>query len=237
MLNTTWDRSSEATSASLLPNGISLVVINDNTLVREGVALLLRSQPGFRVLAASADVDEAMDEVRDAQPDVVLVDTALGRQVCLHLVSVVRDQLPYSRVIVMGVPSGDSVAEYVLAGASGFMMQHASFDECFATIRTVAAGGRVLPPALTESLFSQLMHHPIRRDNRVARANPRLTAREREVVELLAEGLSNRDIGTRLNITVHTVKSHVHNLLEKLALRTRLEIAAFSHSVAAFPDS
>jgi DNA-binding NarL/FixJ family response regulator len=109
-------------------------------------------------------------------------------------------------------------------------MKDASFEDFFATIRTVAGGGEVLPKALTNSLFAQIARNAANGSKARVLEAVRLTTREREVIGLLGEGLSNKEISTRMHIAVHTVKSHVHNVLEKLALHSRLEVAAFSHS-------
>jgi DNA-binding NarL/FixJ family response regulator len=214
---------------------IALVLIDDNRLLREGLAAMIHTQPGFRVLAASADVEEAIAEVRQAKPDVVLLDFGLADFDSLTLTTTVRAEVPEVRVIVMGLmPAQEDVADYVRAGASGFIMKDASFDDFFATIRSVSAGEQVLPKALTESLFTQIVRIAASRNKAQAREAVRVTARERQVIDLLAEGLSNKEIAARLHIAVHTVKSHVHNVLEKLALHSRLEVAAFSHA-SGFP--
>jgi DNA-binding NarL/FixJ family response regulator len=213
------------------PPTISLVLIDDNRLLREGLAALIHSQPGFKVLAASADVNEALQKVREAKPDVVLLDFGLEDHDSLSLTATVHAEVPTARVIVMGLlPLQEDVADYVRVGASGFIMKDASFEDFFATIRTVAAGGEVLPRALTNSLFSQIARNAASGSKAKVLEAVRLTNREREVIGLLGEGLSNKEISTRMNIAVHTVKSHVHNVLEKLALHSRLEVAAFSHS-------
>jgi DNA-binding NarL/FixJ family response regulator len=209
---------------------ISLVLIEDNRLLREGIAALIHSQQGFRVLAASADVNEALQKVREAKPDVVLLDFGLEDHDSLSLTATVHGEVPQARVIVMGLlPVQEDVANFVRAGASGFIMKDASFQDFFATIRAVAAGAEVLPPALTNSLFSQIARNVAGSNSATVLEGVRLTSRERQVIDLLAEGLSNKEIAVRLNIAVHTVKSHVHNILEKLALHSRLEVAAFSH--------
>ncbi|HKV74707.1 MAG TPA: response regulator transcription factor [Gemmatimonadales bacterium] len=210
---------------------ISLILIDDNRLLREGLAALIHSQPGFKVLAASADVDEALQKVREAKPDVVLLDFGLEDHDSLSLTAMVHAEVPLARVIVMGLLElQEDVADYVRAGASGFIMKDASFEDFFATIRTVAGGGEVLPKALTNSLFSQIARNAANGNKARVLEAVRLTTREREVIALLGEGLSNKEISTRMHIAVHTVKSHVHNVLEKLALHSRLEVAAFSHS-------
>ena len=133
---------------------ISLVLIDDNRLLREGIAAMIRTQPGFKVLAASADVDEALAKAREAKPDVILLDFGLVDRDSLSLTATVHDEVPGARVIIMGLlPAQEDVATYVRAGASGFIMKDASFEDFFATIRAVARGAEVLPPALTTSLF------------------------------------------------------------------------------------
>jgi DNA-binding NarL/FixJ family response regulator len=100
----------------------------------------------------------------------------------------------------------------------------------FSTIRAVAAGAEVLPQALTNTLFSQIIRNVQLKNRTQAIDTVRLTQRERQVIDLLGEGLSNKEIAIRLHIAVHTVKSHVHNVLEKLSLHSRLEVAAFTHA-------
>jgi DNA-binding NarL/FixJ family response regulator len=226
------EKEPEELRAGLVPAPISLVLIDDNRLLREGIAAMIHTQPGFTVLAASADVDEALQKVRDAKPDVVLLDFGLEDHDSLSLTATVHAEVPEARVIVMGLLAlQDDVADYVKAGASGFVMKDSSFEDFFATIRAVAAGAEVLPQALTNSLFAQIARNADRVPPAQVLETVRLTTREREVVGLLAEGLSNKEIAKRLGIAIHTVKSHVHNVLEKLALRSRLEVAAFSHSL------
>ena len=215
---------------------IALVLIEDNRLLREGIAALIRNEPGFEILASSADAEEALRTVRAAKPNVVLVDFGLADHDSLSLTATVRTEVPEARVIVMGLlPAQEDVADYVRAGASGFIMKDATFDQFFATIRAVASGGQVLPRELTKAVFAQIVEASVR-DVPLRMEGILLTDRERQVVGLLGEGLSNKEIATRLTIAVHTVKSHVHNVLEKLSLRSRLEIAAFSHSQGPSPQ-
>lgn len=210
---------------------ISIVLIDDNRLLREGLATMIHTQPGFRVLAASADVDEALRKVREAKPQIVLLDFGLVDHDSLSLTATVHGEVPEARVIVMGLlPIQEDVADYVRAGASGFVMKDASFEQFLATIRAVAGGAEILPQALTNTLFTQIVKNTSPDSRLQALEGVRLTNRERQVIELLGEGLSNKEIATRLHIAVHTVKSHVHNVLEKLALHSRLEVVAFTHA-------
>jgi len=121
-------------------------------------------------------------------------------------------------------------------GVDGFVLKDATFDDFLQTIRDVAQGKKVLPPTLTSSLLSEIATHATRNGKGNPFKSVRMTSREREVIELIAEGLSNKQIAARLNLAVDTVKSHVHNILEKLALNTRLEIATFRHMGGRFPS-
>ena len=148
----------------------------------------------------------------------------------MRLLETIRKTAPEARVIVMDlIPVPQDIIEFVEAGCSGFLMKDATVEEFISTIRSVARGVRVLPPVLTGTIFSHVARHAARRDPAAVREAVTMTPREREVVALIGEGLSNKEIAERLSIALHTVKSHVHNVLEKLALRTRLQVAAYGH--------
>lgn len=219
------------TPAQALPVG--LLLIDDNRLRREGLAAMIRSRPEFLLLAAASDVTEAAREAGSRLPDLILLDRGQDSREGLARTVLARETIPHARLVVMGLPREQSgVADYVRAGAVGFIMRDASFEECATTIRAVAGGTKVLPRALTPGLFSQLTAS-VTTPGRPRRDDAdRLTGREREIVDLIGEGLRNKEIAARLEIAVDTVKSHVHNVLEKLALRSRLEIAAFARREA-----
>lgn len=227
----TLDRTSGVASAA----SIALVLIDDNRLLREGLTAMIHAEAGLRVLASTSDVDEALERARASNPDVVMLSLGLANHNSLMLTETIRRELPDTKVIVTGLLASQvDVAAYVRAGASGFIMRDASFEELFETIRQVATGKHVLPNALTTSLFTQIV---LNADGTVApidrnAVRERVTAREREVIDALADGLSNKEIAARLEIAVHTVKSHVHNVLEKLSLHSRLEVAAYLHSAS-----
>ena len=128
------------------------------------------------------------------------------------------------------IPSQLDIVEWVEAGASGFILKTATVDDFLATIRSVARGTKVLPPSLAGSLFSHVIESAIRKGKGNLTIAVRMTKREREIVLLIGEGLSNKEIAVRLAIAPYTVKNHVHNILEKLALHSRLQIAMYTHN-------
>lgn len=128
------------------------------------------------------------------------------------------------------VPLQSDVFEFVREGVSGFILKDANVAEFFKTIRSVYTGAQVLPPHLTGSLFSQIVDHAISESKHAAIAESvRMTKREKQVIELIADGATNKEIAQKLHLSPYTVKSHVHNILEKLALNTRVQIAKHAH--------
>jgi DNA-binding NarL/FixJ family response regulator len=209
---------------------ISVVVIEDNRLLREGLTTLLDAQEDFQVVATAEDADAGILRVREAKPHVVLVDAFVGTHESHHLVGSLKQAAPATRVVMMDLlPVQEDFGAFITAGASGFILKDATVEDFVATIRSVAAGVDVVPRALAGRLLSLVAEHAVVRRTPALLGAMRMTAREQEITALIAEGLSNKEIALRLNIATYTVKSHVHNILEKLALHTRLEIAAHAH--------
>jgi DNA-binding NarL/FixJ family response regulator len=157
---------------------------------------------------------------------VVLLDLGLRNENGLHIVETLTKELPHTAVIGMGlIPSQLDIIEFVQAGAAGFILKDASIDDVLGTIRAVAKGVKILPPLLTGSLFTHVVDLALRKGKGKLPEAVRMTRREREVIVLIAEGMSNKEIAQRLNLSPYTVKSHIHNILEKMALHSRLEIA------------
>jgi DNA-binding NarL/FixJ family response regulator len=210
-------------------NVISVAVIEDNRLVREGIAALLNERSDVRVVAARAGTDPSA--LREAKPHVILLDHGLRSSDSVRVAEQIKKELPESKVILMDVlPMDADVMLFVRAGVSGFIMKEATLDELVGTIQSVAAGAHVLPPPLTGTLFSQIARTALANRRAPALKAVRMTHRERQVVHLIAEGLGNKEIAARLHIATHTVKSHVRNVMDKLAMHTRLQIAAYAHS-------
>jgi DNA-binding NarL/FixJ family response regulator len=211
---------------------IRLLLVEDNRLLREGLTAMLNEQPDIEVVAAFGNGKEAvLKAAQELKPQIILLDLGLKGQNSLRLVESVKKDYSKVKVIVMDLmPVQADMIEFVKAGVSGFILKEATFEDFVGTIRTVAAGVSVLPPSLTGSLFSQIIETVAGEGKASLIESVRMTKREREVIELIAEGLSNKEIAQRLNIATYTVKSHVHNILDKLALHTRLQVASYAHS-------
>ena len=211
---------------------IQILLIEDNRLLREGIATMLGEQGDFEVVARSEDGDAVYELKRiNKYPDIVLLDLGLQKQNSLFLMELLKKEFAESKVIAMDIlPDETDIVEFVKAGGAGFILKQASMDDFLGTIRKVAQGEKVLPPVLTSSLFSQIIDYATVSIKNQVQESISLTKREKEIIDLISEGLSNKEIAQRLHIATYTVKSHVHNILEKLALSTRLQVAAFAHT-------
>ncbi len=214
---------------------ILVAIVDDNRLVREAIASILNRLPDMRVVETSVSNHprSGVDAMHAELPHVVLLDAGLSDQDSLDAARELVARLPGARVIVMDLlPVSEEITEFINVGVSGFVLKDSTFDEFVATIRAVAGGESVLPPSMTQSLFAQIAQEAALRGVHNVIDDVRLTPREREVIDLIGEGLSNKEIAHRLTIATHTVKSHVRNVMEKLALHTRLQISAYFHTQA-----
>ena len=210
---------------------IRLLLIEDNRLLRDGIFSVLKAYKNIVIIATSGDGKNTLLKIKQLKPNIVLLDLGLRSQNSLHVVEIVKQDFPEAKIIVMDLaPIQADILQYVKAGANGFILKDASLNDFLITIRTVAEGSTVLPPLLVDSLFSQIVDHAVREGKSGLKEAIQMTTREREVIQFLGEGMSNREIGQKIRISTYTVKSHIHNIMEKLALHTRLEIANYSYT-------
>jgi two-component system NarL family response regulator len=210
---------------------IRLLLIEDNRLLRDGIIAILKPHKDLIIIAASGDGKKTLLKVKQLKPNIVLLDLGLRSQNSLHVVEIVKKDFPLAKIIVMDLaPVQADILQYVKAGANGFILKDASLNDFLITIRSVADGSTILPPLLVDSLFSQIVENAVREGKSKLKDAVLMTKREREVIILLGDGLSNREIGQKIRISTYTVKSHIHNIMEKLALHTRLEIANYSYT-------
>ena len=209
---------------------IRLLLIEDNRLLRDGIMSMLKNQLDIKIIAASGN-ESSVIKIQQLKPDIILLDLGLRNQNSLSIVEIVKKDFPNAKVIVMDIaPLQGDINQFIKAGACGFILKDASLDEILKTIRSVAKGNNVLPPDLNDSIFSHIVENALKGGKLKLSDAIRMTKREREVIELIGDGLSNKDIGQKINVSTFTVKSHIHNIMEKLLLHTRLEVANYSFS-------
>ena len=212
-------------------NKIRLLLIEDNRILRESIALMFKKRPDMHVVGNISSEENIMQAISDLKPDILLIDLILVKQNSLQLVKLIKEQFQETQIIMMGLdPAQTDISKYIEAGVSGFVLKEADTARFVKTILKVNRGLKFLPPALTGSLFSQIFKNAIGgSDSSKIAKSARITKRELDVMELIADGYTNKEIAQKLNISTYTVKSHVHNILEKLALSTRAQIAKHAH--------
>ena len=210
---------------------IRLLVIEDNRLLRDGILSILKPHSDIVIIGASGDGKDTLVKIKQSKPNVVLLDLGLRSLNSLQVVGLVKKDFPQAKIIVMDLaPVQADILQYVKAGANGFILKDASLNDLLITIRTVSEGATVLPPMLVDSLFSQIVEFAVREGKTKLKQAVQMTKREREVIELLSEGMTNKEIAQRIHVSMYTITSHIHNIMEKLALHTRLEIANYSYT-------
>ena len=208
---------------------VRIVVADDHSLVRGGFRVMLESEPGLSVVGEAADGGEAVEAVARLAPDVVLMDIRMPRVDGIEATRRIVALGGETRVLVVTTFDLDEYVYAALrAGASGFLLKEASPAQLADAVRTVAAGDSLLAPRVTTRLLEHFVDGP-RPDDGLLEALGDLTERERDVLHLIARGMSNQEIGDELFLSEATIKTHVTRLLAKLGLRSRTQavVAAY----------
>jgi len=203
---------------------IRVVIVDDQTLVRQGVRGLLELMPDIEVVGEASDGDEALEKVPELKPDVLLLDIRMPRLGGIGVLEALGEAgtLPPTLVLTT-FDDGDAAIAAIKAGAKGLMLKDVSLEDLARTIRALAGNGTAFQPAMTESLMAAIRRTPLPSSDTYV-AEP-LTVREREVLHLICAGYSNKEIADMLGLAEGTVKNHVSNLLLKLDARDRTRAA------------
>ena len=205
---------------------IRVAIADDQALVRSGFRLILDARPGLEVVGEAEDGEQAVELVRELEPDVILLDVRMPNLDGIEATRrIVADGHATRILILTTFDLDDYVHDAIRAGASGFLLKDVRPAELVDAIRLVASGKALLAPTALQRLLERFRAPEPPRDG----ALPNLTEREREILQLVAEGLSNAEIASRLVLSETTIKTHISNLLRKLGVRDRVQavIAAY----------
>jgi two-component system, NarL family, response regulator LiaR len=204
---------------------IRVFVVDDHPMIRHGLAAMLRAETGITWVGEASDGAEALRTAPALQPDVVLIDLVMPQMDGVQAISALKPLLPKAHFVVLTSLLDPTEARRAMAaGASGFLLKNASSQELITVIRTTLRGQRVLAPEVTDALMAS---------GRSSLPGADLTQRERELLALMARGMSNQDISKQLAIAMPTVKFHVTNILAKLHADNRTEavLVALKHKL------
>jgi DNA-binding NarL/FixJ family response regulator len=201
---------------------IRLVVTDDHPLFREGVIHSLNSEPEFSVVGEAGSGEEAYQRVAEQMPDVLLMDITMPGIGGIEAARRIAQDFPAVQIVMLTVSENeDDLMGALKAGARGYLLKGAAAQEVANAVRTVASGGVYVTPALASGILFEMTHSEQTAPDPINE----LSEREREILSLVAEGLTNREIGDRLHLAEKTVKHYMTNVLQKLQVRTRVEAA------------
>ncbi len=208
---------------------LRVLIVDDDDLMRAGLRAVLSSDETVDVVAEAANGYEAVERIRRIQPDVVLMDVRMPNMDGIAATRKITSAVPLTKVLILTTFEDD---EYVFgalsAGASGFLLKRTQPEQLIAAIHTVAAGDSLLSPSVTRTVIDRMARHP-RPDPAADRRLHQLTPREREVLKLVARGLSNAEIADVLVVEESTIKTHMKRILAKLDLRDRVQAVVMAY--------
>ena len=208
----------------------TVLIVDDQALVRVGLRKILESEPELTVLGEAGDGEDAVAAAHRLRPDVVLMDIRMPVLDGIEATRRIVRSRPGTRVLILTTFGLDTyVYDALRAGASGFMLKDAPPEELVAAVRIVASGDALLAPAVTRAVIDEFARRQPVAEPKVPSAVAELTPREREVLDLLAGGLSNPEICAQLVISEATAKTHVAHILQKLGLRDRVQAVIYAY--------
>ena len=202
---------------------IRVLIVAEIRLYREGLAKMLQQEPEIEVVATAAGADEAVRELRARGPDIVLLDMAIPDNA--WVVRAFEAAVPGTRVVALAVPEEErELLACAEAGVQGYVTRDGSLEDVVAAVESAARGEVLCSPRMAATLFQRVATLALERSP--VRIESRLTTRELEILDLIDQGMSNKEIARKLTIELSTVKNHVHNILDKLNVTRRSEAAA-----------
>lgn len=205
---------------------IRVLVADDHTLMRDGIRALVASATDMEVVAEAADGREAVEQARLTRPDVILLDIAMPGLGGLESVPILRREVPNSRILILTqYDQLEYVRRFLQLGVGGYVLKKAAGAELLSAIRAVHRGGLIVDPAVAHDVLRDASSaHPVPADD----PYESLTERERQVLKLVAEGRSNKEVATFLDISVKTAMTHREHVMKKLGLHNRTDLTRFA---------
>jgi len=209
---------------------VKVLIVDDHTLFRKGLASLLRQQRGIEVVGEAKDGEEGVRMARALKPDVILMDVNMPISNGIQATRAVRETMPKAQIIMLTVSEEDEdLFSAIKAGARGYLLKNVEPDQLIKAIHLLAAGEAVIPHSMALKLLNEFSSIAHKIDTPSESKVNLLTTREHEILQFLAKGSSNKEIANALCLSEHTVKIHLKNILKKLHMNNRIQAAIYAH--------
>src|SRR3954454_10191412 len=210
-------------------DAIRVLIVDDHALFRRGLIQVLLFEDGIEVVGEGEDGDDAIRKAEELAPDVVLMDVRMPRVSGIEATRRLAEALPTTKILMLTVSDEeDDLYEAIKAGATGYLLKEISIEEVADAVRAVMQGQTLISPSMASKLIVEFANLSRLATQRSSVPVPRLTDRELDVLRLVAQGLTNREVAEQLFIAENTVKNHVRNILEKLHLHSRMEAVLYA---------
>lgn len=210
------------------PSPIRILLVDDHSLFRKGIASLLTAERGFEVVGEAGDGLEALQRARELMPDLILMDVYMPGTNGLEATRRIKEVLPYVKIVMLTVSEEDQdLFEAIKSGAQGYLLKKIEAKALFSTLRGIARGEASVPRTMGAKILDEFARQA-RQPAAVSLPGTNLSPREKKVLELIAEGKTNKEIAAALAVAENTIKSYVKNILEKLHLENRVQAATFA---------
>jgi DNA-binding NarL/FixJ family response regulator len=208
---------------------IRLLIADDHELFRRGLRMVLEDEDDIEVIDEAGDGEQAVEMAREHAPDVVVMDVRMPGLTGIQAARRIKEEEPGTKILVLTISDEeDDLYEAIKAGANGYLLKEISIDEIAHAVRSVHSGQSLISPSMASKLLDEFATMIKKEEQKEEVPAPRLTPREMEVLEHVAQGMNNREIAKALFISENTVKNHVRNILEKLHLHSRMEAVVYA---------
>ena len=219
---------SETTGGQGGSDRLRVLVCDDHALFRRGLQMVLEQEPDLELVGEAADGAEVVDRAQELMPDVILMDVRMPKKSGIEAAGEIKESLPHVKILMLTISDEEAdLYEAIKAGASGYLLKEIPIEEVAEAIRSVWAGQSRISPSMASKLLTEFAAMS-KAEEKPPMPSPKLTDREMEVLRLVAQGLNNRDIASKLFISENTVKNHIRNILEKLHLHSRMEAVVYA---------
>jgi DNA-binding NarL/FixJ family response regulator len=215
--------------SAVLDDTIRILIADDHELFRRGLRMVLEDEADIEVVAEAGDGQAAIELAREHAPDVVVMDVRMPTVSGIEATRRIKEEEPGTRILMLTISDEeDDLYEAIKAGANGYLLKEISIDEISGAVRSIHSGQSLISPSMASKLLDEFAAIVRKQEQKQELPAPKLTPREMEVLQHVAQGMNNREIARALFISENTVKNHVRNILEKLHLHSRMEAVVYA---------